>query len=41
MKDEIWLGMHQMLLEQGALPEAVDMDQVYTMEFLQAIYGGK
>ncbi len=41
MKDEIWLGMHQMLLEQGALTEAVDMDQVYTMEFLQAIYGGK
>jgi len=36
-----WQGMHQILLEQGILPGAVDLDKVYTMEFLQRIYGGK
>jgi len=41
MRDEILQGMHQMLLEQGVLEEPVDMDKVYTMEFLRKIYGGK
>ena len=38
MKDEIWQGMHEILLEQGVLTEPLDVEQVYTTEFLQAIY---
>ncbi len=38
MKDEIWHGMHEMLLEQGVLTEPLDVEQVYTTEFLQTIY---
>ena len=38
MRDDLWRGMHQILLEQGALNQAVDLDKVYTMEFLQQIY---
>ncbi len=41
MRDEIWQGMHQMLLEYGSLDEPVDLDKLYTMEFLHAIYGGE
>jgi NitT/TauT family transport system substrate-binding protein len=39
MRAEMWQGMHDILLEQGLLAGPVDMDQVYTMEFLQGIYG--
>ncbi|MBU0511036.1 MAG: ABC transporter substrate-binding protein [Chloroflexi bacterium] len=41
MRAEAWQGMHQILLEQGILAGPVDLDKVYTMEFLQRIYGGK
>ena len=41
MKAEVWQGMHDILLEQGILDEPVDVDEVYTMEFLQKVYGGK
>ena len=39
MRADLWEGMHQVLLEQGALDRAVDLDKVYTMEFLKQIYG--
>jgi hypothetical protein len=38
MRAEVWQGMHEMLLEQGLLAGSVD--KVYTMDFLQRIYGG-
>ena len=38
MRAEVWQGMHDMLLEQGLLAGPVDVDKVYTMEFLQRIY---
>jgi NitT/TauT family transport system substrate-binding protein len=38
MRAEVWQGMHEMLLEQGLLDGPVDVDKVYTMEFLQKIY---
>ena len=41
MRAEVWQGMHDILLEQGILAGPVDVDKVYTMEFLQTIYGGE
>ena len=41
MESEVWEGMHQMLLNQGILDEPLDLDKVYTMEFLDKIYGGE
>ena len=41
MRAEVWQGMHDILLEQGLLDGPVDLDGVYTMEFLQKIYGGE
>ena len=41
MRDEVWRGMHDMLLEEGLLSAPVDLTQVYTLRFLQEIYGGK
>jgi len=41
MRAEVWRGMHHILLEQRILPGAVDLDKVYTMEFLRKIYGGE
>jgi len=41
MRAEVWSGTHDILLEQGILEEPVDLDEVYTMEFLQRIYGGE
>jgi len=41
MRAEVWQGMHDMLLEQGLLDAPVDLDKVYTMEFLREIYGGE
>jgi NitT/TauT family transport system substrate-binding protein len=39
MRAEVWEGMHDILLEQGLLDEPLDVDEVYTMEFLQKVYG--
>ena len=36
---EIWQGMQQMLLEYGPLDEPLDVQELYTMVFLQSIYG--
>ncbi len=41
MRDEIWQGMHRMMLEHGILDEPVDVDRLYTIEFLQKVYGGE
>ncbi len=38
MRAEVWEGMHDILLEQGLLDGPVDVDKVYTMEFLQKVY---
>ena len=39
MKAELWNEMAQNLREQGALNKPLDIKQVYTMQFLQEIYG--
>lgn len=39
MKPEIWAGMEQTLREQGVLTAPLDVTQVYTLQFLQEIYG--
>ena len=39
MRREVWQGTHDILLEQGVISGPVDIDKVYTMEFLQQIYG--
>jgi NitT/TauT family transport system substrate-binding protein len=41
MKAEIWQGMYQILLEQRLLTGPFDIDQAYTLRFLNEIYGGK
>jgi hypothetical protein len=41
MRAGIWASTYQLLLEQGLLADPVDPDKVYTMAFLQRIYGGK
>ncbi|MFH2116229.1 MAG: ABC transporter substrate-binding protein, partial [Spirochaetota bacterium] len=41
MRAAVWERTHQLLLEDGLLAGPVDPDKVYTMEFLQRIYGGK
>jgi NitT/TauT family transport system substrate-binding protein len=41
MRDDIWKGMHDILLAQGILTAPMDLSQVYTMEFLRQIYGGQ
>jgi NitT/TauT family transport system substrate-binding protein len=38
MKPEIWAGMEQTLRELGVLKQPVDAAQLYTMQFLEAIY---
>jgi NitT/TauT family transport system substrate-binding protein len=40
MKPEVWGGMEKTLREQGVLTKTVDVTQVYTLQFLQEIYGG-
>ena len=37
----IWTGMHDILLEQGILTKPLDVSQVYTLQFLQEVYGGE
>lgn len=39
MRPEIWQGMVEMLQEQELLKQPVDVNQVYTMQFLEAVYG--
>jgi hypothetical protein len=41
MRPEVWQGMHDMLLEQGILDEALDVGQLYTLAFLEQVYGGE
>jgi len=38
MRAEAWQGTHDILLEQGLLAAPVDVEKVYTIEFLQQIY---
>jgi NitT/TauT family transport system substrate-binding protein len=40
MSAEAWEEMHHLLLEQDLLAQPVDLQSVYTMEFLEKIYGG-
>ncbi|HEX9922510.1 MAG TPA: hypothetical protein VGD99_07595, partial [Anaerolineae bacterium] len=39
MKPEVWAGMEQTLRDQGALTKPVQITEVYTLQFLQEIYG--
>jgi NitT/TauT family transport system substrate-binding protein len=39
MKPEVWAGMEQVLHAQGELTKSVNVTEVYTMQFLQEIYG--
>jgi NitT/TauT family transport system substrate-binding protein len=39
MKPEVWAGMEQTLREQGVLKNKLDVAQVYTMQFVNEIYG--
>jgi NitT/TauT family transport system substrate-binding protein len=39
MEPKIWAGMEKTLREQGVLTKALDTDQVFTMQFLEEIYG--
>jgi NitT/TauT family transport system substrate-binding protein len=38
MKPEVWAVMEQTLREQGVLSQALDVEQVYTTQFLEEIY---
>lgn len=38
MRSEVWHGMYDTLLEQGFIQTQIDVEQVYTMEFLEAVY---
>jgi NitT/TauT family transport system substrate-binding protein len=38
MKPEIWAGMEETLREQGVLKNSLDLEDVYTMQFLDGIY---
>ncbi|MBZ0296591.1 MAG: ABC transporter substrate-binding protein [Anaerolineae bacterium] len=39
MQPEVWAGMVDTMLEQGEISAPLDVDDLYTMEFLQQIYG--
>lgn len=41
MRLEIWQGIYDMIQGQGLLDAPVEDDQIYTLEFLQEIYGGE
>jgi NitT/TauT family transport system substrate-binding protein len=41
MKPEIWHDMYGTLLEQGLLEKPFDVNQAYTIKFIEEIYGGK
>ena len=40
MRAEVWQTTHDILREQGVRAGPVDIDRIYTMEFLHEIYGG-
>jgi NitT/TauT family transport system substrate-binding protein len=40
MKPAVWRGMYHVLLEQKILNAPLEVDQAYTMRFLEEIYGG-
>lgn len=39
MDESTWQSMQAVMLAQGVLEQAVDLDNVYTMQFLDSIYG--
>ena len=39
MKPEVWAGMERTLREQGVLTNPLDLKEVYTMQFLEELYG--
>ena len=39
MRPEIWQGMYDMLLEQGVLAQELDVESLYTLAFLEQVYG--
>ena len=39
MKSEVWTVMERTLREQDVLEQPLDVEQVYTMQFLEEIYG--
>jgi len=39
MRPEVWAGMEKTLREQGVLTNTLDVEQVYTLQFLDEIYG--
>lgn len=39
MRDDTWTQMHNLILEQGIIEEAINIDAVYTLQFLNTIYG--
>jgi NitT/TauT family transport system substrate-binding protein len=39
MRPEIWTEMHALLLEQVFLPEPINVEDLYTLTFLEAVYG--
>lgn len=41
MKFEVWQEMYDILLEQGLLNSPYDVRQVYTLEFIEIIYGNE
>jgi NitT/TauT family transport system substrate-binding protein len=41
MKPEIWQGMYDTLLEQGLLAKPFNINQAYTLRFLEEVYGSK
>jgi NitT/TauT family transport system substrate-binding protein len=41
MEANAWRGMHDILLDQGFLETPLDLNQLYTMEFLESVYAEK
>lgn len=39
MVTDDWQGMHDILFEQGILDSPLDLSQMYTMKFLESVYG--
>jgi len=39
MRDDVWLGMQNLLFDNGLISEKTDIDKAYTTEFLKKIYG--
>jgi NitT/TauT family transport system substrate-binding protein len=40
MKPEVWQGMYDILLEEKILNAPFEVNQAYTMRFLEDVYGG-